>query len=110
MGFRYTAIILTVMAVAELINDKLPKTPSRKSPPQFAARILSGGLVGATVGAASGSLMIGLVAGAIGAVVGTLGGSAARMRLASAFGKDLPAALLEDVVAVLLAVIVVTRF
>ena len=36
----------------------------------------------------------------IGAVVGTLGGAEARGRLATAFGKDLPAALIEDAVAI----------
>ena len=109
MGYKYTAIIFTVCAVGELISDKLPKTPSRKSPPQFAARVVSGSLVGATVGAASGSLILGLLAGAVGAVVGTLGGAAVRGRLAQAFGRDLPAALLEDVVAICLAVLIVTR-
>src|SRR5271170_769541 len=110
MGFKYTPIILTVLAIGELINDKLPKTPSRKTPPQFIARILSGSLVGATVGAASGSLILGLVAGAIGAVAGTYGGAAMRGKLATVFGKDLPAALIEDVVAIVLAIVVVTRF
>src|SRR5215831_10546301 len=40
MGSKYTAIIFTVLAVGELINDKLPKTPSRKTPPQFIARLV----------------------------------------------------------------------
>jgi uncharacterized membrane protein len=110
MGFRYTPIILTLLAVGELINDKLPKTPSRKTPPQFIARILSGCLVGATVGAASGSLVLGLLAGAIGAVCGTYGGAAIRGRLAAAFGRDLRAALLEDAFAIILSAITVTRF
>jgi uncharacterized membrane protein len=110
MGYKYTPIILTILAIGELINDKLPKTPSRKTPPQLIARILSGGLVGATVGAASASLALGLVAGAIGAVVGTYGGAAIRARLAAMFGKDLPAALLEDAAAIVLSIILVTRF
>jgi uncharacterized membrane protein len=109
MGFKYTPIILTVCALGELISDKLPKTPSRKTPPQFIARIVSGSLVGATVGAGSGSLIIGLVAGAIGAVVGTVGGAAVRGRLATAFGRDFPAALLEDVVAIVLSVVAVMK-
>lgn len=110
MGFKYTPIIFTVLAVGELINDKLPKTPSRKTPPQLIARILMGSLVGATVGAASGSLILGLIAGAIGAVAGTYGGAAMRGKLATVFGKDLPAALIEDVMAIVLAIVVVTRF
>ena len=100
MGFKYTPIVLTILAIAELVGDKLPKTPSRKSPPQFTARVLSGGLVGATVGAASGAVLVGLMIGAIGAVAGTYGGAAMRSALASAFGKDLPAALFEDTCAI----------
>jgi uncharacterized membrane protein len=110
MGFKYTPIIFTVLAIGELINDKLPKTPSRKAPPQFIARVLSGSLVGATVGAAAGSLIVGVLAGAIGAVAGTLGGAAVRGLMAKAFGKDLPAALIEDTAAIVLAILAVSRF
>jgi len=109
MGFKYTPIIFTILAIGELINDKLPKTPSRKAPPQFIGRILSGALVGSTVGAAFGSLVIGLLAGAVGAVAGTYGGAAIRGQLATRFGKDLPAALLEDALAIILSIAVVTR-
>jgi uncharacterized membrane protein len=105
MGFKYTPIILTVLAIGELINDKLPKTPSRKAPPSFIARIVSGALSGATIGAAGNSLLLGLILGAIGAVAGTLGGAAARGKLAAAFGRDLPAALLEDICAIAIAVL-----
>jgi uncharacterized membrane protein len=41
-----------------------------------------------------------LGAGVVGAVLGTLGGHRARGGLAGSFGRDLPAALLEDAVAV----------
>ena len=40
------------------------------------------------------------VAGVVGAVIGTLGGAAVRAKLAQAFGRDLPAALIEDAVAI----------
>ncbi|MEN2786617.1 DUF4126 domain-containing protein [Sphingomonas qilianensis] len=100
VGFRFTPWILTVLALAELVTDQLPATPSRKVPPQFIARILSGGLSGAALGAAGGALALGAVAGVLGAVIGTIGGAAARARLAAAFGNDRPAALLEDVVAI----------
>ena len=110
MGFKYTPIIFTLLAIGELINDKLPGTASRKVPPQFIARILSGCLVGATVGVAAGSLIGGLLAGALGAIVGTLGGAATRARVAKAFGKDLPAALLEDVAAIVISIVAVLKF
>ncbi len=109
MGYRYTPIIFTVLAIGELISDKLPFTPSRKTMPQFTARIFSGALVGATVGASGNLMLVGLVVGALGAVAGTLGGAAARGKLAAVFGRDFPAALLEDVTAIVLAVIAVMR-
>lgn len=93
-------ILFTLAAIAELIADQLPKTPSRKVPQQFGARILMGGLSGAAIGFVWGSWIGGLVAGVGGAVIGTYGGATARARLAGAFKRDLPAALIEDVVAV----------
>ncbi|MFS8146293.1 DUF4126 family protein [Rhizobium sp. BR 249] len=107
MGYRWTPWIFTVLAVIELIADQLPSTPSRKVPMQFAARIVSGALSGAAIGAASSLLFGGLVAGVIGAVIGTYGGAAVRGRLAASFGRDLPAALIEDAVAVVGAVLIV---
>jgi uncharacterized membrane protein len=100
LGHPITPWIFTAGALGELVNDQLPKTASRTVPVQFAARILSGGLCGAALGAAAGSWRIGAIAGVGGAILGTLGGAAIRRRLASAFGKDRPAALLEDVVAI----------
>ena len=100
LGYMWTAYIFTAFALFELVTDQLPSTPSRKVPPQFAARIVMGSLAGAAVGAGLGSIWVGVVCGALGAVIGTLGGSAARGRIAAAFGRDLPAALLEDVVAI----------
>jgi uncharacterized membrane protein len=109
MGYRYTPIIFAVLAVGELIADKLPFTPSRKMAPGFTARIFSGALVGATIGASGNMMLAGLVIGAIGAVAGTLGGAAARGKLAAAFHRDLPAALLEDAFGLALAILAVVR-
>jgi uncharacterized membrane protein len=110
LGFAATPYIISVFAVVELIADKLPKTPSRKAPPGFITRIVTGALCGAALGA-GGSLVIGLVAGVAGAVVGTLGGYEIRARLVKATGgKDLPIALLEDVIAIGGAFLLVSRF
>jgi uncharacterized membrane protein len=93
LGYAATPYVMTLFALGELVNDKLPKTPSRKSPPSFVIRVL----VGAVCGMALGSW----VAGAVGAVAGTLGGYEFRRRLVQATGgKDLPIALLEDLIAV----------
>lgn len=110
LGFAATPYIVTVLALGELITDKLPKTASRKVPVQFGTRIAVGALCGAALGLASQALVGGIIAGAIGAVVGTLGGAEIRGRLARVFGKDLPAALLEDIVAIGGAIIIVSRF
>ncbi|RVP43913.1 DUF4126 domain-containing protein, partial [Sinorhizobium meliloti] len=98
-GYRWTPWIFTALALIELVTDQLPNTPSRKVPMQFGARILMGALAGGTVGAAGGSLAGGLLAGTLGAIAGTLGGAAARGKLAAAFRRDTPAALIEDAVA-----------
>ena len=104
LGYHWTPWIFTLAAIGELVNDKLPGTPSRKVPPQFIARVVSGALCGAAIGATSGNLVVGLIAGALGAVAGTLGGAAARGALVRAIGgKDLPIALLEDVIAIVVA-------
>jgi len=100
LGYAFTPWILTALALGELVTDQLPTTPSRTVPVQFGTRILSGGLSGGAVGAASGQLVVGVIGGAIGAVIGTLGGRAVRARLAASFGRDRPAALIEDAVAI----------
>ncbi|TCL75687.1 DUF4126 family protein [Rhizobium sp. BK251] len=106
MGYRWTPWIFTLLAIVELITDQLPTTPSRKVPIQFGARLVMGALTGATIGSASGLLLGGLVAGIVGAIVGTLGGSALRARLAASFGRDRPAALIEDAVAIIGALLI----
>jgi uncharacterized membrane protein len=110
LGATITPYAATVIALAELLTDKLPTTPSRKMSVSFGARILSGALCGAALAAPGGGSALGLCFGAIGAVIGTLGGAALRARLAQAFGKDLPAALLEDAIAVGGAILIVSRF
>lgn len=101
----WAVAIFTVLAIVELVTDQLPSTPSRKVPMQFGARIVMGALGGATIASAGGMLVVGLIAGVIGAVIGTYGGAAGRAYLANRFGRDLPAALVEDLVAIVLALL-----
>ena len=102
VGHPITVGVLTILAVGELITDKLPKTPSRKTAIQFVSRLITGGFAGAVIGTAWGYTFGGLGSGVIGAVLGTLGGAEARRRLVAANeGNDLPIALVEDAVAVL---------
>lgn len=105
LGNIIAVIIITLLALVELVTDQLPNTPSRKVPMQFGARVVLGALTGALL--LPGNWIIGALLGAIGAVIGTYLGADIRARLAKAFGRDLPAALIEDVVAVALAFLVV---
>ena len=110
LGASVTPYVATGLALGELITDKLPSTPSRKMPMGFGARILMGGLCGGALGTRGGAMLLGLLLGAVGAVIGTFGGAAMRARLAQAFGKDLPAAFLEDVIAIAAAILIISRF
>ncbi len=111
LGYVATPYIFSVLAIGELIADKLPNTPSRKAPVGFGARIVSGALCGAALGMMGGGWPGGLVAGILGAIVGTLGGYELRARLVrAAGGKDLPIALLEDAIAIGGAFLIVSRF
>jgi uncharacterized membrane protein len=96
------------LALLELVTDQLPSTPARTVPIQFATRVLIGALSGSAVAlVADQSSFVGALAGAIGAVLGTIGGHAARARLAERFGRDRPAAFLEDAVAIAGALLIV---
>jgi uncharacterized membrane protein len=101
MAHPITVTVLTILLVVELITDQLPKTPSRRVPPQFIARILTGGFAGAVIGSAFFHTFSATGAGIVGAVIGTLVGAEVRSRVyAAANGNDRPGAFGEDVVAV----------
>jgi uncharacterized membrane protein len=96
----WVAWLATALALGELVTDQLPSTPSRKVPVQFTARLLVGALGGAAFGIAGGGVIPAIGAGVIGAFIGTTGGAWARGRLAALFGRDMPAAIIEDAVAI----------
>jgi uncharacterized membrane protein len=102
MGSIAAMIVFTLAAAGEIVNDKLPKTPSRLAPGGLAPRILFGGLSGAAVAFAGGQAWwLGVVLGIVGCLAGAVAGYQVRMRIVKALGiKDLYIALLEDLVAV----------
>jgi len=110
LGATVTPWILSLLALGELVTDKLPTTPSRKIPMQFGARLITGALSGAALAAPAGVWITGLVAGVVGAIVGTLIGAELRGRLTRVVGKDLPIALLEDAVTIGCSLLIVSRF
>lgn len=111
LGNWVAVIVLTVLAVAELVADKLPKTPSRTRAVGLGGRFLFGGLSGAVLCTAAGQwIAAGAVLGAVGGVAGAFLGYGTRVGLVRALkSPDLPVALLEDAVAILLALFIVTR-
>jgi len=102
-----TAIIFTVLAVGEYVVDKLPKTPNRTVPGPLLARVVFGGLVGAIVAAGlNGSDVEGIILGVGGALIGTFGGFLIRREIVLQLGcKDWPVGLVEDMSAVVCAVL-----
>ena len=102
MNHPATLIVFSVLAVVELVVDKLPKTPARTTPTGLIARIVLGGLSGAAVGAGSGiNLFLGVAAGSIGALAGAFAGYNVRRTLVlRSHMPDFPVALTEDVIAI----------
>jgi uncharacterized membrane protein len=112
MASTAAVAIFVVLACAELVADQLPSTPSRTQPPGLIARIVFGGLSGATLAVAGmQSLAAGAVLGAIGGVAGAFAGYQVRTRLVKALKvRDLVIALLEDAVTIGAALFIVSRF
>lgn len=101
LGTMPAAIVFSVLALAEIINDKLPKTAPRTAPPGLVVRIVMGGFTGACLTVANGQAILGTVCGVVGALVGTFGGYQVRTRLVKALGvPDYIIAVLEDLVAI----------
>jgi len=104
--------IFTVLAVVELITDQLPTTPARTAAVPLTARIVMGLLTGACLGVAGGaSLFLGGLLGAVGALAGAFGGYKARVGLVRALRTpDYAIAIPEDLVAIALGLLLVSRF
>jgi uncharacterized membrane protein len=112
MGSKWAVVIFTLAALGELVNDQLPKTPPRTQPGPLIARIVTGGLSGACITLAAGhSPWLGAVLGAVGAVAGTFAGYKARVGLVQSLHvPDFAIAIPEDLVAIGLGWLLVTRF
>jgi uncharacterized membrane protein len=112
MGSTAAVAIFTLLAVAELVADKLPSTPSRLKPPGLIARIVLGGLSGASVALAGAqSIALGAVLGLAGGIAGAFAGHEVRARLVKSLKvPDLVIALLEDAVAIAGGFFIVSRF
>jgi uncharacterized membrane protein len=106
-GKLTTAIIFTVLALGEFIVDKLPKTPNRTAAGPLLARVLISGLVGAIIAVGlNGSGIEAVILCVGGALIGAFGGFLIRREIVLRLGcKDWPVALVEDVSAIICAVL-----
>jgi uncharacterized membrane protein len=111
MGSTAAVAIFTVLAIVELIVDKLPGTPSRTAPVGLIARLVLGALAGASVGVSAGqSPAPGAILGAAGGLVGAFAGHQWRTELVKALKvPDFVIALVEDAMAIGAALFIVSR-
>jgi len=111
MGSTAAVIIFTLLAAVELVVDQLPSTPSRIQARGLTARIIFGGLSGASVAVAGGqSMALGAVLGLVGGIAGAFAGYQVRTRLVKALKvPDLFIALPEDAVAIAAGLFIVSR-
>ena len=112
IGSLPAVIILSVLAITEIIFDKLPNTPNRTAALGLIARIVTGGLTGACVSLSGGKMgFAGVGLGAIGAVGGCFGGYHIRAWLVKSLRQqDFIIALLEDLIAIGGSLFIVSRF
>jgi uncharacterized membrane protein len=102
MSSIIAVVILTLAAIAEIVNDKMPKTPPRTALPSLIIRMVMGAFAAATLAAGlGGSVAIGALLGLMGAVIGTYGGYFVRTGVVKALrSPDWPIALVEDAIAI----------
>jgi len=112
VGSLPAVIILSVLAVAEIIFDKLPNTPNRTALPGLIGRIVTGGFTGACVSLGGGkSAYVGAGLGVLGGVVGCFGGYQARARIVKSLNlPDFNVAMVEDLIAIGGSLFIVSRF
>ena len=101
----WVAIAWTVLAVVELVLDKLPRMGNRTAPGPLLWRVILGGMAGsiATI-AMAGPAIEGILLGVIGALLGAFGGYMVRRDLVEKIGcEDWHVALAEDLFTILAA-------
>ena len=102
LGSRAATIILSLLALGELVADKLQKTPNRTNPGPLVFRAITGGFSSIAICAsAHQSLVIGTILGVLGSIAGAFAGYEVRHRLVKTFGlPDFGVAAAEDIVAI----------
>ena len=103
LGTFAAHIVIVLLAIGELIADKLPAMPSRLRPQGLMGRAALGAVTCAAYALAQHhAVLLPAVLGIIGAIAGAFLGNRARSVLARAFkSPDLPIALLEDAICII---------
>lgn len=101
------AYVLGVLAIAEFVGDLHPQAPARTRAVGLLARAISGAFCGWIIASPSGLPGIGAAVGAFGAIAGAYIGLALRMRAIAPLG-NVPAGILEDIIAIAAAVLIVS--
>jgi uncharacterized membrane protein len=108
---RSTLVVFTVLAIIELVLDKLPNTPSRTAPVGLIARMVMGGASGAALAAGTGmAVPVAGVIALIGAIAGTFTGYHIRRAVVlRAHVPDLIVAIAEDAIAIAGGLLIVSH-
>jgi uncharacterized membrane protein len=108
---RSTLIIFTLLAIVELVLDKLPSTPSRTAPVGLIARIVLGGASGVALATGAGiSVSLAGVMASLGAVAGAFAGYHIRHAVVTrAHLPDLVVAIAEDAIAIAGGLLIVSH-
>ena len=112
MGSTAAVAIFSILALAEIINDKLPATGSRLAPPSLVIRSVTGALAGSGLAiAAHQSLLLGILVAIVGALAGSFIGYQVRHQIVAGLKiPDFPIALVEDAIAIGCGLLIVSRF
>lgn len=112
LGWLPSVAVFSLLAMGELVADKLPSIPGRNTPGPLAVRFLFGGICGvALMTAGHGSGIAGFLIAGSGGVLGGLAGYTIRRNLKRRFKlADFPVALAEDLIAIVCGLVIVSRF
>jgi uncharacterized membrane protein len=108
---RPTLVAFTLLAIIELVVDKLPNTPARTAPVGLIARIVLGGASGLALAAGAGiSASLAGVIASIGAIAGAFTGyHIRRAAVLKAHIPDFFAAIAEDAIAIAGGLLIVSH-
>lgn len=112
MGSLVTPIVLTLLAVGELIYEKTPRSAGNQMfVPKLILRIAIGGLAGAVIGSSNqtNALFVCAAFGVFGALAGTFGSTVLFEALRKRMKGEAGAAMAEDVIAMLACLLVLLR-